>query len=118
MAARKHSGPGMTRKEKVEEETLTDEERRDLEQYAEQETGIQNQVKELPDRINMDPRRLERYPDQTLYCLVKRSKAFHEKSGKEGPRGYMLLGDEASGVDERNQPEGLHMVYLPYVIYL
>src|SRR5271170_4942549 len=70
MAARKNAGAATPRKEKeVKEETLTDQERRDLEQYAEQEAGLQNDVKTLPRWINRDQRRLERHPEQTVYCL-------------------------------------------------
>jgi len=114
MSARENAGPATPKKEKkVEEETLTDQERRDLEQYAEQEAGLQNEVKTVPGWINRDKHRLERHPEQTLYCLVKRSAAFHEMSGRTGRPKYTLIGDEALGFDEQNRPEGLHMVRFP-----
>ena len=114
MAARKNAGAAAPRKEKkVKEETLTDQERRDLEQYAQQEAGLLNEVKTLPRWINRDQRRLERHPEQTVYCLVKRSIPFHEKSGTMGPRKYTLIAEEALGFDEGHQPEGLHMVCFP-----
>ena len=111
MAARKNAAAPTPRIiQALEEEKLTDQERRDLEQYAEQEAGLQDLVTEVSDRVNRDRHRLERHPEQTIYCLVKRSKGFHELSGRTGDRRYTLIGDEALGIDEDGQLEGLHMV--------
>jgi hypothetical protein len=90
------------------EDELTEEERRDLEQYAEGEE-LENALTELPEEINMDLHRLEREPQQTLYCLVKRSKAYHEQTGK-AVRGWGLIGAKATGKDSDNNPEALHQV--------
>lgn len=117
MAARKNAeAPTLKKIEASEDEKLTDQERRDLEQYAEQEAGLQTEVKEVSGSINRDRHRLERHPEQTIYCLVKRSKDFHEESGRTGDRTYTLIGDEALGIDERGEPEGLHMVHSPLSI--
>jgi hypothetical protein len=102
--------PGARRKRAGDEEELSDEERRDLEHYAEQDSEIGEQRIGMPDYINGDKKLLERHPEETLYCLVKRSKQFHEKSGRKGLRPWSLIGDEALGLDDHGNPEGLHIV--------
>jgi hypothetical protein len=108
--ARRHA-PELEKVRKLDEDQedeLSDDERRDLEQFA-QEEDIEESESDLPDEINMDYHRLEREPQSTLYCLVKRSRAYHEQSGKE-VRGWVLIGAGAPGRDPDNNPEGLHMV--------
>jgi len=92
-----------------EEEDLSDEEKRDLEQFAAEEEEFEESETELPDEINHDLHRLERAPRETLYCLVKKSREYHKKSGKS-VRGWSLIEAEAPGIDNENKVEGLHMV--------
>jgi hypothetical protein len=89
----------------AEEDELTDEERRDLEQFAAEEE-LEDEVTELPREINLDLHRLEREPRQTLYCLVKRSRQYHERSGKAARRWGLI---EAEAVVE-DKVDGLHEV--------
>jgi len=94
-------------KKTVAEEGLTDEERRDLEQYAAEE--VFEAVTEVPEVYERDFERLERQPKKTLYCLVKRSATYHESSGR-AERGWGLIGAGAPGIDPDGRPEGLHLV--------
>lgn len=84
---------------------LTDDEKRDLELYA-QEEQIEGAIRDLPPEINADLHRLEREPQRTLYCIVKRSRAYHEWSGKR-ERGWQLIG---MGAQSETGMEGLHVV--------
>ena len=117
--ARRHAlgGSGIGEKTAQEnEDELSDEERRDLEQFAEDEE-LEDALTEIPEEINMDFHRLEREPRSTLYCLVKRSRAYHEQSGKK-VRGWTLIGVGAPGTDPDNNPEALHMVLFPSFLQL
>jgi 39S mitochondrial ribosomal protein L46 len=84
---------------------LTDDEKRDLELYA-QEEEIEGAIRDLPPEINADLHRLEREPQRTLYCIVKRSRGYHEWSGKR-ERGWQLIG---MGAQSETGLEGLHVV--------
>jgi 39S mitochondrial ribosomal protein L46 len=84
---------------------LTDDEKRDLELYA-QEEQIEGAIRDLPPEINADLHRLEREPQRTLYCIVKRSRGYHEWSGKR-ERGWQLIG---MGAQSETGIEGLHVV--------
>jgi large subunit ribosomal protein L46 len=108
--ARRHAPePKMANKTAQEQEDeLSDEEKRDLEQFAEEEE-LENAQTQLPEDINMDYHRLEREPQRTLYCLVKRSRVYHEQFGK-AVRGWELMAAGAPGTDPDNNPEALHMV--------
>jgi large subunit ribosomal protein L46 len=95
---------------KENEEELTDEEKRDLEQYAAEESEFEDSITELPEEINFDLHRLEREPQRTLYCLVKKSLESHKRSGRS-ERGWTLIESEAPGVDPlTHEAEGLHEV--------
>jgi len=101
--------PQFNEKAEEEEEELSDEEKRDLEQFAAEEEEFEDSETDLPDEVNLDLHRLERVPRETLYCLVKRSREYHKKSGKS-VRGWGLIETEAPGVDSNNKVEGLHVV--------
>jgi hypothetical protein len=112
MKARRNAPPEANIRDntKETEEELTDEENRDLEQYATEESEFEDSITELPEEINFDLHRLEREPQQTLYCLVKKSKEYHKRSGRL-ERGWSLIESEAPGVDPlTNEAEGLHEV--------
>jgi hypothetical protein len=98
-----------TTEEEVEE--MSDEERRDLELYAAEEEAFDNTRNAVPAEINMDLHRIEREPQQTLYCLVKPSREHFEKMGKE-VRSWSLIEGDAPGrnPDNKVEIEGLHMV--------
>lgn len=94
------------------EEELTDQERRDLEQYASDADEFASAQREVSDEVNADLRLLERRPDQTLYCLVKRSEEYHQKSGKP-EQAWGLISAHAPGVNPtKHEQEGLHVVCL------
>jgi hypothetical protein len=95
-------------KTRKEQDDLSDDEKKDLEQYAAEEDQFDEQKTELPEEINLDLHRLERHPNQTLYCLVKNSQEWHKKSGKP-VRGWTLIQAEAPGI-QGDKVEGLHMV--------
>lgn len=93
------------------EEELSDEEKRDLEQFAAEEE-LDDALTEIPAEVDNDLRRLERKPQQTLYCLVKRSKGFHEIFGKRKLE-WELISVGAPGRNPANEQEALHMVRFP-----
>ena len=93
------------KKAKRNSDELTDDDKRDLEQYA-QEEMIEGAIRDLPPEVNADLHRLEREPQRTLYCLVKRSRGYHEWSGKKERR-WQLIG---MGAQSETGPDGLHVV--------
>lgn len=112
MKSRKNAPePTTEKKAKVEVEEMSDEEKRDLEQYAAEEEAFDTANNELPEEVNMDFHRLEREPQQTLYCLVKPSRAHHQTMGKP-ERTWTLIAGNAPGwnPDNKVEMEGLHMV--------
>lgn len=111
MKARENAPEPAERKvAEVKEEELTDEEKRDLEQYAAEEEEFDDAITKVPDMVNVNLQRLEREPQKTLYCLVKKSKESHRRSGRT-QRGWSLIEIEASGVNPHtHETEGLHVV--------
>jgi 39S mitochondrial ribosomal protein L46 len=101
--------PVLTTKQTKAREELSDEEKKDLEQYAAEEEEFDEARSELPEHINLDLHRIERQPRQTVYCLVRNSQEWHKKTGKPD-RGWSLIEGLAPGVDPENKVEGLHMV--------
>ena len=93
------------KKAKKNSDELTDDDKRDLEQYA-QEEMIEGAIRDLPPEVNADLHRLEREPQRTLYCLVKRSRGYHEWSGKKERR-WQLIG---MGAQSETGTDGLHVV--------
>jgi len=93
------------KKGKRNSDELTDDDRRDLEQYAKEEK-IEGAIRDLPPEINADFHRLEREPQRTLYCIVKRSRGYHEWSGKKERR-WQLIG---MGAQSETGTDGLHLV--------
>jgi hypothetical protein len=98
-----------TKEEVAGQEELTDDEKRDLEQFAAEEEEFEDSEIELPEEVNLDLHRLERAPRETLYCLVRKSREYQQKSGKP-VRTWSLIEAEAPGFDSQNKIEGLHMV--------
>lgn len=104
-AAKDKREKGMKVKSKKNSEGLTDDEKRDLEQYA-QEEKIEDATRDILPEFNADLHRLEREPQRTLYCIVKRSQGYHEWSGKKERR-WQLIG---MGAQSETGTEGLHVV--------
>jgi hypothetical protein len=98
--------PTRAANEEEEQEELSEDERRDLEMFAEEEE-FDEAEREVDEEVNMDLHRIEREPEQTLYCLVKKSKAYHEKIGRP-ERGWSLIEGEA--IHQVDSVEGLHLV--------
>jgi hypothetical protein len=86
---------------------LTEEERRDLEQYAAEEEELEYAATGVPDDVNSDRKRLEREPKQTLYCLVRKSQQYDVQIGKPVQKWSLI---EGKIPDDEGRIDGLHMV--------
>jgi 39S mitochondrial ribosomal protein L46 len=107
--APKPTTPPETAELQEEKDDLTDGETRDLEQFAGKEQEIAHLQTEIPQEVNIDLHRLEREPRRTLYCLVKKSRMYHERTGKS-VRGWGLIEGEVESADRGNKVEPLHEV--------
>jgi 39S mitochondrial ribosomal protein L46 len=108
MKARKNAPPTVRNTENDDDDGLTDEERRDLEQFAAQEDEYEEMKTEVDSEIDLDFHRLERKPRETVYCLVKQSKELQLRSGK--PAHPWGLPEAEATTGDHSQQEGLHMV--------
>ena len=94
------------------EDPMTEEEKRDLDQFAQSEE-LENATTEIPAQVNSDFHRLEREPKRTLYCLVKRSKEYNEQTGR-AQRDFGLIGAPTIGKITATEHEPLHHVRFYY----